>query len=382
MRNRTAFLLTSLALALFVSSARAEFEDLESRVVEFKLDNGLNFLVLERHDAPVFSFRTFVDAGGVDEVPGVTGIAHMFEHMAFKGTKTVGTTDAAAEAAAMKKVDDAWDAFAAEQAKGFAADSTRMEQLEAAFTAAQADAKKYVVSNDFSKILEENGVQGLNASTSCDFTWYYYSLPSNRLELWARLEGDRLTQPVLREFYTERDVVIEERRFGESSPMGRLFDKMLGTAFLAHPYGNGVIGFASDLHKITRHDAQEFFRTHYVASNITVVVVGDVDPAEVKTLAQKYFSGVAAGPKPQPVRTEEPRHDEQLRVTREEDAQPVVIAAFMVPGVFHPKWYAYDLMGDILAGGRSSRLYTRLVKQDQTCSQVFGGAGLPGSKYP
>lgn len=380
MRSRlVSFLILSACLA---RPAHASFEDLESRVVEFTLDNGLTFLVLERHDAPVFSFRTFVDAGGVDEVPGITGIAHMFEHMAFKGTRTIGTTDAEAEAAALDRVDDAWDALAAEQAKGYAADSTRLRALEAEFESAKEAAKQYVVSNDFSKILEENGVRGLNASTGVDLTWYYYSLPSNRIELWARLEGDRLVNPVLREFYTERDVVIEERRFGESNPIGRLFDRVLGTAFFAHPYGHGVIGYVSDLNKITRRDAEAFFKKHYVASNITVVVVGDVDVDEVRRLAEKYFSDVPAGPKPAPVRTEEPRHEEMLRVIREEDSQPIVALAFMIPSRFHPKWHSYELTGEILASGRSSRLYTRLVKEDQTCSQVFGGAGFPGSKYP
>ena len=380
MRSR---IVLSLALSFCLAGpARSSFEDLESRVVEFTLDNGLTFLVLERHDAPVFSFRTFVDAGGVDEVPGITGIAHMFEHMAFKGTQTVGTTDAKAEAAALDRVDAAWDALAAEQEKGYAADSTRLQTLEAEFVAAQEAATQYVVTNDFGKILEENGVRGLNASTGVDFTWYYYSLPSNRIELWARLEGDRLVSPVLREFYTERDVVIEERRFGESSPVGRLIDRMLATAFLAHPYGHGVIGYASDLNKITRRDAEEFFKKYYVASNMTVVVVGDVDAGEVRELAQKYFSAVPAGPKPAPVRTEEPPHEEMLRVIREEDSQPTVGMAFMIPGRFHPKWHAYELTGEILASGRSSRLYTRLVKEEQTCSQVFGGTGFPGSKYP
>jgi predicted Zn-dependent peptidase len=374
-------LLAGAALAGLASSASA-FEDLESRVVEFELGNGLKFLVVERHDAPVFSFRTYVDAGGVDEVPGITGIAHMFEHMAFKGTHTIGTTDYAAEQSALAAVDRAWDAYAAEEAKGFRADSTRLEQLQETFLAAQGAAKEFVISNDFSRILEENGVRGLNASTGTDLTWYYYSLPSNRLELWARLEGDRLTNPVLREFYTERDVVIEERRFQESSPVGRLFESALGAAFFAHPYGNGVIGYASDLRKITRRDAEEFFRKHYVASNITVCVVGDVDAAEVRALAERYFSAVASGSEPPPVRTEEPRHDAQVRVIREEDAQPVVTVAFMIPGRFHPQWHAYELLGSLLANGRSSRIYTRLVKEDQSCSRIFGGSGFPGSKYP
>ena len=201
-----------------------------SKVVRRTLDNGMTVIVRSQRGVPLGSFWAWYRVGGRNEVPGITGIAHMFEHMAFKGTQTVGTTDAKAEAAALDRVDAAWDALAAEQEKGYAADSTRLQTLEAEFVAAQEAATQYVVTNDFGKILEENGVRGLNASTGVDFTWYYYSLPSNRIELWARLEGDRLVSPVLREFYTERDVVIEERRFGESSPVGRLIDRMLATA--------------------------------------------------------------------------------------------------------------------------------------------------------
>lgn len=372
----------ALGVAMLTHPVAGGFEELESDVHSFTLENGLTFLVVERPESPVFSFTTFVDAGGVDEVPGVTGIAHMFEHMAFKGTPTIGTTDYAAERVALQAVDDAWAAYDAELDKGRAADAIALEELFAAFQEAQKKAQEFVIGNEFSKILEENGVQGLNASTGVDFTWYYYSLPSNRLELWARLEGDRMTNPVLREFYTERDVVIEERRFQESSPTGRLFDELLMSAFLAHPYGTGVIGFASDLQRITRQDAEEFFDEHYVASNMTVAVVGDVDAGELESLARKYFSGVRAGEEPRRVRTEEPPHGAEIRLTREEDSQQVYAIGWHIPGRDDPNWFAYELLGDILATGRSSRMYDRLVKDDQLCSQVFGGVGFPGQKYP
>ena len=381
LRRLSAWILAALVAA--VAPAQADtFEDLASQVHEFTLDNGLKFLLFERHDAPVFSFRTYVDAGGVDEVPGVTGIAHMFEHMAFKGTHTVGTKDYAAEAKAMEKVDEAWLALARETAKGHRADPNKVEQLEAAFDAAQKKAQEYVVSNEFSKLLEENGAQGLNAATGTDMTFYLYSLPSNRLELWARLEGDRLTNPVLREFYTERDVVIEERRFQESSPSGRMFDQLITTGFTAHPYGTGIIGFTSDLQQLTRQDAYDFFQKYYVASNMTIAVVGDVYPDDLEKLAKKYFSKVPAGEDPMPVRTVEPKHEAEIRFERIEDAQPIVAMGYHIPGMSHPKWYAYEMLGDILGSGRSSRTYTRLVKEDQIASQAGGGVGFPGRKYP
>jgi predicted Zn-dependent peptidase len=370
------------ALLAAVPASAVRFADLESQVQKYTLPNGLTFLVLERHDAPVFSFRTYVDGGGVNEVVGTTGIAHMFEHMAFKGTETVGTTDYAAEKTALDAVDAAWDALAAEQRRGFEADSSRLRDLDAAFKKATEDARKYVVSNDYSKVLEENGAADLNAFTEMDATQYLYSLPSNRIGLWARMEGDRLTHPVLREFYTERSVVQEERRFQESSPAGRLFSTWWLSSFLAHPYGNGLIGHPSDLKQITRRDAQAFFDKYYVASNITVVVVGDVNFAEIKKLADAYFSGVRPGAKPQPVRTAEPPHQAEIRVTIEEEAQPIVIAGYHIPGRFDPDYPAYELLGSMIGQGRSSRLYERLVKKDKIAAQTGGGTGFPGEKYP
>jgi predicted Zn-dependent peptidase len=372
-----------LPASMLTATAHATgFQDLESQVQQFTLPNGLTFLVLERHDAPVFSYRTYVNAGGVDELVGTTGVAHMFEHMAFKGTETVGTTDIAAERKALDAVDAAWDALAAERNKGEETDSTRLGELDAAFKQAQEEAGRYVVSNDFSKVLEENGANDLNAFTQMDATQYFYSLPSNRVELWARLEGDRLSHPVLREFYKERSVVQEERRFQESSPMGRAFSTWWMAAFLAHPYGYGLIGYPSDLSQITRSDARRFFQQHYVAKNITVAVVGDVKVDQIRSLAEKYFSDVSTAPKPPDVRTVEPRHDYEIRVTVEDQAQPFVVVGYMIPGVFSPDWPACELLGDMLATGRTSRLYDRLVKKDRIAAQVGGGTGFPGEKYP
>jgi predicted Zn-dependent peptidase len=361
---------------------QAAFKDLENQVVQFELANGLRFLVVERHVAPVFSYVTYVDAGGVDEVPGITGIAHMFEHMAFKGTKMIGTKDAAKEEALFEKMDRAWDAYLDEKRKGPRADEARLETLLADFQEIQDEAQELVIQNDFSRILEENGVVGLNAATSLDWTRYNYSLPSNRLELWAMLEGDRLTQPVLREFYKERDVVIEERRMGsESSPIGRLFNSWLGIAFPAHPYGNGVIGHRSDLETFNRTDAQAFRDKYYVASNMVIAVVGDVYADEVKKLAKKYFSDVPSGPEPSRVDTVEPTQPGERRLTIEDPAQPFIIVGYPMPELRHPDFTAYELLSGVLGDGRASRLYTRLVKEKRLAAEAETAAGFPGRKY-
>jgi predicted Zn-dependent peptidase len=383
--------LAAIALALAAGAAgTAEkengedgFRTLVKQVREFQLPNGLTFVVLERREAPIFSFRTYVDVGGVDEVVGITGLAHMFEHMAFKGTPHIGTTDYEGEMEALAKVDDAWADLIGERRMRHDADSTRIAEFEAAFKAAQAEAGSYVVSNEFTKVLEQAGVNGLNAMTGVDVTMYLYNLPSNKLELWALLEGDRLANPVLREFYKERDVVIEERRAGtESTPADRLYQDLMHTAFVAHPYRDGLIGHRSDLETFSRDEAEEFHRKHYVAKNMTVAVVGDVEFDEVKRLAEKYFSGVSEGPAPPPVDTVEPPQRAERRILMEDDAQPIVFLGYHIPDANDPRVYAYESLSDVLTGGRSSRLYTSLVKEQKIAVQVGSTTGFPGEKYP
>ncbi len=358
----------------------------EAEVQEFQLANGLRFLVVERHFAPVFSFVTLVDAGGSDEEAGKTGTAHMMEHMAFKGTPTIGTTDAKAEAAALVKVDQDWAEVERQKLLAIVSqsDTSRMQQALEAFNRDQEEALRYSESNAFSKVLDENGAQNLNAFTTTDQTAYFYSLPSNKLELWALLEGDRMTYPVFREFYKEREVVIEERRINtESSPRGRLSDEVWKAAFTAHPYRNGVIGFRSDLETFGRPDAERFFREHYTAANMVVVVVGDVKVGEVRRLAEKYFSEIPRGTKSLPVPTVEPEPNAERMVRSREAAQPMVFAAYWGgPSITDPDYLAVDALMDVLASGRSSRLYTNLVKNRKVAVSVSARAGFPGEKYP
>ncbi|MBD3333939.1 MAG: insulinase family protein [Candidatus Eisenbacteria bacterium] len=376
-------------LALALSSAGAAeagaegFKDLADRVTEIELDNGLRIIVMERHDAPVFTFFTLVDVGGANEVAGITGLAHMFEHMAFKGTTSLGTTDYQAERKALDRVDEAYAAYLHEKRKHHLADPEELAALEEAFKEAQEEAAEYVVTNRFPEVIEEQGGRGLNAFTSSDMTGYFYSLPSNKLELWALLESDRFSNPVLREFYKERDVVIEERRrFSESTPMGRLYTEMVGVTFLAHPYRDGIIGHRSDLETFSRDEAREFYKTHYVANNMVIALVGDVDPDEVRRLAKKYFSRIPEGPPPPVVDTVEPEQLAERRVILEEDAQPVVMIAYHIPARSHPDWYAYEMLADILGSGRTSRLYEKLVKEDKLATRMWVSTGQPGEKYP
>jgi predicted Zn-dependent peptidase len=370
------------ALAAKSDARQTGFAALEDQVREFRLPNGLTFIVLERHEAPVFSFNTAVNAGGVDAVTGTTGIAHVFEHMAFKGTPHVGTSDFTKEKDALDAVDRAWTALLTERQKGHLADSTRIAALAKAFKDAQDEAGRYVISNEFAQVLEQAGVNGLNAGTRVDYTDFLYNLPSNKLELWALMEGDRMTNPTLREFYKEREVIVEERRMDEeSTPNGRIFEEFLSTAFKAHPYGNGIIGHRSDLESLSRSDAEKFFREHYVAKNMATAVVGDVSTAEVERLANRYFSGISDAPAPPPVVTVEPRQAAERRVVIEDDAQPVVLLGYHEPDLNDPRFHAFEALTSVLGDGRSGRFYTSLVKEKKVAVQVGAMSGMPGRKY-
>ena len=373
-------------LLSFCSARAAEFgASVEEQVREIVLENGLTILVLERPFAPVFHYVGMVDAGASDEPSGRTGVAHLMEHMAFKGSVRVGTQDARAEAEALRRVDEAWEAVLAEKRADLLerGDSARAAAAWARFQEAQREADRYVIGNAFSKTLEENGVQGLNASTSCDATTYYYSLPSNKLELWALMEGNRMTWPVFREFYAEREVVIEERRMRlESSPRGRLRDETSSAAFVAHPYRNGVIGHRSDLEALSRADGEEFFREHYGAANMCMVLVGDVRRDEVEKLARKYLADIPRGSRNQPILTREPPPSAERMVRTREPAQPLCYVAYHGGPAFHdPRFDRVSALTDILSGGRSSRLYRALVKERRIATGVSCFNGMPGLKY-
>jgi predicted Zn-dependent peptidase len=367
---------TSLAMA-------QDLEAFEANLTQHTLDNGLTLLVYERPTAPVVSFFTLVDVGGYREVPGITGIAHMFEHMAFKGSTKIGTTDYKAEKKALAAVDDAYHAHQAERTKPGGGDPEKLEQLAEALKAAQDEAGKYVVKNEFSEIIDRAGGVGLNAFTGSDVTGYVFSLPANKVELWAYLESERFVDPVFREFYTERDVVMEERRMRiDSQPIGRLIEQALAAAFTAHPYRQPVVGYMSDLQSFTREDAIEFFEKYYVPSTMVIAIVGDVQAEEVVPVVEKYFGRLATRPAPPPLRTVEPEQFVERAIKLPDKSQPIYAEGYHKPAATHPDEAVYDVISDILSSGRTSRLYRNLVVDKKVAAQAFAFSGFPGNKYP
>lgn len=375
-------LLLGALIAPEAHAQRQVLDEFEEKVTTFTLNNGLTVIVIERHDAPVASFHTYADVGSVNEPQGATGIAHMFEHMAFKGTTTIGTKDVAAELAALAAEEEAFQELRRERARGLQADSSRLAELQAAFEAAQDSAKQFAIQNEFDRILQQAGATGLNASTGADATRYYYSLPSNKTELFFALEADRFRAPVLREFYQERDVVMEERRLRtESNPQGRLVEEFLAAAFKAHPYGQPTVGHMSDLENISREEAQAFFERFYSPNNLTVAVAGDVYPDEIRRLAEEYFGPLESGPEPLPVTTVEPEQQGERRVTLYAQSQPLLLMGYHRPSESHPDDAVYSVLSDVLSSGRTSRFYRTLVETEKAlAAQAI--TEFPGGKYP
>jgi len=368
---------------LCLSAAAQDLASFERRTTVKVLPNGLTLIVLERPAAPVFSFYTIVDAGSADDPQGASGLAHMFEHMAFKGTPEIGTKSWPSEKVALAKVEETWAAYNAEFRKRVGQDPAKLAQLRKAFEEAQAAAQKYVIPNQFSEIAESNGAVGINASTSMDSTQYFWSMPSNRLELWAYLESQRIGHPVQREFYKERDVVQEERRMRiDSNPVGRMVEQFLATAYVAHPYGRSGVGWESEISQVSATEAETFHKEYYVPSNIVIAVVGDVKAPQALPILEKYFAPILAGPRPLPMTTIEPPQFAEKFVTIREATQPFYIEGYHRPDYRDPDDSVYDAITDIFSNGRTARLYRSLVRDQRIAAAAEGFSGFPGYKYP
>ena len=362
-----------------VSAQAPEPAELPVRTVT--LDNGMRILVLPRPGAPTVAAVVQYRVGGVNEVPGQTGIVHLLEHLLFKGTTTVGTTDPDAERVLFARMDSIQDDLVAERSAP-RPDSARMMELADRITALEDSARAFVVPSEFDRILTTAGARGLNATTDSESTTYFVEFPRNRLELWFALEADRMRNPVFREFYTERDVVREERLLRtETQPGGLLYETHLSTAYRAHPYRLPVVGWMSDIESLRRPDVERYYRDYYGARNAVVALVGDLDPDRVERWAREYFGPVREGREIPPVVTVEPEQRGERRVRVHFDAEPAVRIGWHVGSIHAEDTPALVMLTSLLTGGRTARLHRRLVLEDRSAVGVTAGLG-PGSRYP
>lgn len=380
--KRQIFVLVLLVLFSIGLSAGYDFSKIKNNISEFTLPNGLKFILLEDHSVPIASFITYVNVGGSDERIGIYGISHFLEHMAFKGTSEIGTTNYEAEKKIFAKMDAIFDKILVEKGS-INPDEKKIKAYNDELEKLKEEASKYVVDNEYDKLLDRNGSNGMNAGTAKDMTMYFISLPSNKLELWAYLESGRFTDPVFREIYKERGVIQEERRVRtENTPTGKLIEELLALAFKDHPYRVNGVGPMSNIDNITRMDMIDYFQTNYTARNMVIGVTGDIYPDQLKKIAEKYFSKLRPGKKNYRILTKEPKQIGEKSISVYEDSQPVVAVAYHIPSMLHEDFVKFNVLDNILTRGRSSRLKKKLEIDDKTAMGIFSFAGFPGSKYP
>ena len=376
---RVVSITTLLIIAFCVPAWSAE--SLEERVKEYVLDNGMKILVLKRTGTPTFSAYIRYLVGAVDEEVGRTGSAHILEHMLFKGSKRIGTKDFSVETEIMQDVERIGEELDMERKKGRKADPEKVAQLKEALKKRLTDQRGYINKDEISEIYTRNGASGFNAFTGPDTTTYLVKLPNNKLELWAWLESDRIRSPVMREFYSERDVVMEERRRStDNSPDGTLYEQFKAALFIAHPYGNPIIGWESDIDFLPKDAVRDFLKTYYSPGNMVVTIVGDIEPDEVYRTIKKYFSDIPAQQIPPRISTKEPQQKGERRIEVEMDANPSVMIGFHKPSIGHKDDYIFDIIDSVLTQGRTSRLYKSLVLEKGVAVSASGfGAG--GNRY-
>ncbi len=372
-----------LLLSASLPGPAQNMQELQKKVTEFTLPNGLRFVVLERHESPVASFHIWVNAGSIQDPAGETGLVHMFEHMAFKGTETIGTRNWPEEKKALDAVEEAYDRMEAEANKGVRADTMRVDMLRSQLRLAADNAARLSSPGEYRRILEDNGASEVNALAAVSSAEYSYSLPSNRAELWFLMESQRLMHPIFRDFYRERDVVLEEyRQSVESNPQAKLMAEALSAAFKAHPYRNPPGGWPSDIPNLRRAQAQALFERYYVPGNITVAIVGDVTVAEVKRLAERYFAPMAAKPMPPVVTTQEPSQAGPKTVVLEAAGGPATVVGYKRPSQYDKDDIALDVIQILLSQGRTGMLYNELVREKRLAQQALAIATHPDGRYP
>lgn len=373
MRTKSVAAAFMALVALLAACAAQAVEALNIDVQEFTLENGLTILVVERHQVPTVAVCLTYRVGSADESSGITGIAHFVEHLYDKGTPMLGTTDAALEQKLIAEKDEVITALRAERAKKDP-DLEKVKALEARYAELKAEHEKITVSGEIDKILIEAGAEDKNATTGFDRTNYFMSLPANKLELWCAIFSQIMRGPVFREFYEEQQVILEERRMRVgNSPGGALWEALLSAAYVGHPYHHPILGWADDMASYTRDAVTAFYTRYYAPNRAVLSIVGDVEAKAAVALIETYFGDIPRQPPPGTRRTTEPAPRGEKIITVEFDAQPIVFSAWLTVPLDDPDHAAFDVLGEIMSGGRTTRLYKRLVEEEQTAVNIWSG---------
>ncbi len=370
--------------ASFIIPAAGQINDageyLKTNVVHRTMQNGINVIMLNRGYTPTLALLISFKVGSVDESYRTIGVAHMLEHMLFKGTDKIGTTDFQKEKIILDKIEEIGERLNNIRLKN--PESKEIEDLQAKLRVLQNEHRKFIISSPYSKIYAENGGIGFNASTSKDMTAYYLELPSSKLEIWADMESERLRNPVFREFYLEKGAVLEERlnRY-ESQGDGSLFEEFAAAAFMAHPYRHPTIGWRSNIEYFSIKDVREFYRKNYTPSRMTITVVGKQNINETFKLLNNYFGKMMDEGETQELTVREPEQRGERRFDLFFESNPQLLIGWHKPSFPSRTDYIFDIIEDILSNGKTSRLYKSLVIEKGLAVSVYAWNGFPGARY-
>ncbi len=373
-------MVTLLSSLIWASQRFSVGDYLRKNVVERKLKNGITVILLNRGFSPTVATNIAFRVGSADESYDTIGAAHILEHMLFKGTDKLGTKNYKEERKILKKIEALGETLT--RLKNEYPQNPEIPKLEVRLKKLQQEQSKYALSSPYSRLYGANGGVGFNASTSRDKTGYYIQLPSDKLELWAKIESEKLKHPVFREYYRERDNVMEERLMRyESSGLGFLYEKFFAAAFMAHPYRHPTIGWKSNIENMSLRDVRSFFYRYYIPSRMTITVVGKLNVEKTFELIEKYFGTIEYRPEPGEVKTHEPKQTGEKRIEVSFRSKPYVVMGWKKPTYPHRADYVFDVLGSMLGDGHSSWLYKKLVLERKLASDINVWSGGPGARY-
>ncbi|MEE9443761.1 MAG: pitrilysin family protein [candidate division Zixibacteria bacterium] len=389
-RRHVEFILIG-ALLLFAAVVPAAAQNIDAK--EYRLDNGMQVLMVERHEAPTIMASIFARVGSANEVPGITGISHLFEHMMFKGTEIIGTKDIKRDREIMARLDSLRVLLQAEECimrenlrRGKITDmldpdakTPRYREIEKVFDSLILEQRELIIKDQLNEQYSKHGGFFLNAFTSEDVTGYFVRLPKNKIELYMWMESDRFKKPVFREFYSERNVVREERRLGiESTPTGLIEEEFQAMFWKSSSYHWGVIGWPSDLGSITRAQAMDYYDTYYAPNNLTMILVGDLNPDDMIKMVRKYFDRIPRGTtEPPDVITLEEKQYGEKRLIAQAETNPQAQIWYHTAAWKNPDSYALEVLAGIL-NGKTGHLYKKLVEEKGIAKSSGGGGGMFG----